>query len=50
VRVHRNFAFLDLSGCTAVTDSEGDEQAVSVLSALGAFVREICSDGPRSSR
>jgi class 3 adenylate cyclase/YHS domain-containing protein len=43
VRVHRNFGFLDLSGFTALTESEGDERAVSVLSAFRALVRDVCS-------
>lgn len=43
MRVHRNFAFLDLSGFTALTESEGDEHAVGVLSSFRALVREVCS-------
>ena len=43
VRVHRNFGFVDLSGFTALTESQGDERAVSVLSSFRALVREICS-------
>ncbi len=43
VRVHRNFGFVDLSGFTALTESQGDERAVSVLSSFRALVRDICS-------
>jgi class 3 adenylate cyclase len=31
VRVHRSFAFVDVSGFTALTELEGDERAVDVL-------------------
>lgn len=43
MRVLRHFAFVDLSGFTALTHSEGDERAVAVLSAFRAAVRDICS-------
>jgi len=43
VRVHRNFAFIDLSGFTALTEAQGDERAVSVLSSFRGLVRDICS-------
>jgi adenylate cyclase len=43
VRVHRGFAFIDLSGFTALTEAEGDERAVSILSAFRSMVRDICS-------
>jgi adenylate cyclase len=43
VRVHRNFAFLDLSGFTALTALEGDERAVSLLSGFRTKLRGICS-------
>ncbi len=43
MRVHRNFAFVDLSGFSALTESEGDERAVSVLSTFRMLVRDICS-------
>jgi adenylate cyclase len=43
VRVLRSFAFIDLSGFTALTEVEGDERAVAILSAFRAMVREICS-------
>jgi adenylate cyclase len=43
VRVHRNFAFVDLSGFTAFTETQGDERAVSMLSSFRGLVRDICS-------
>jgi len=43
VRVHRSFAFTDLSGFTALTEMEGDERAVKVLTAFRTLLREICS-------
>jgi class 3 adenylate cyclase/YHS domain-containing protein len=43
VRVHRSFAFVDVSGFTALTELEGDEQAVEVLTAFRALLRDICS-------
>ncbi|MGH9090697.1 MAG: adenylate/guanylate cyclase domain-containing protein [Acidimicrobiales bacterium] len=43
MRVYRHFGFVDLSGFTALTEVEGDERAVSVLSAFRTLVREICS-------
>jgi len=43
VRVHRSFAFVDVSGFTALTESEGDERAVEVLTAFRALLREICA-------
>jgi class 3 adenylate cyclase/YHS domain-containing protein len=43
VRVHRNFAFLDLSGFTELTAREGDERAVAVVSTFRALAREVCS-------
>lgn len=43
VRVRRNFAFLDLSGFTTLTASEGDERAVAVVSVFRSRLREICS-------
>jgi adenylate cyclase len=43
MRVHRCFAFIDLSGFTALTEVEGDERAVAVLSTFRAMVREVCS-------
>jgi class 3 adenylate cyclase len=43
VRVHRSFAFVDVSGFTALTEAEGDEYAVDVLTAFRALLRDICS-------
>jgi class 3 adenylate cyclase len=43
VRVWRAFAFLDLSGFSALTESEGDERAVAVLAVFRAALRDICS-------
>ena len=43
MRVHRSFAFVDVSGFTALTDLEGDERAVDVLTAVRALLRDICS-------
>jgi class 3 adenylate cyclase len=43
VRVRRAFAFLDLSGFTALTETEGDERAVAVISVFRTALREICS-------
>jgi class 3 adenylate cyclase len=43
VRVSRNFAFIDLSGFTKLTEAEGDERAVAVLSGFRTLVRDICS-------
>jgi class 3 adenylate cyclase len=41
--VHRSFAFVDVSGFTALTELEGDEHAVEVLTAFRALLRDICS-------
>jgi len=43
VRVRRTFAFLDLSGFSALTESEGDERAVAILTVFRAALRDICS-------
>lgn len=43
MRVYRCFAFMDLSGFTALTAHEGDEPAVAVLSSFRSIVRDICS-------
>lgn len=43
MRVHRSFAFVDVSGFTALTESEGDERAVDVLTAFRALLRDICA-------
>ena len=42
-RVERSFAFIDLSGFTAFTDSEGDDRAVAVLASFRSIVREVAS-------
>jgi len=42
MRVHRSFAFVDVSGFTALTEHEGDEHAVDVLTAFRALLRDIC--------
>ena len=41
--MHRSFAFVDVSGFTALTEIEGDEHAVEVLTAFRALLREICA-------
>jgi class 3 adenylate cyclase len=41
--VQRSFAFIDVSGFTALTDVEGDERAVDVLTAFRALLRDICA-------
>jgi class 3 adenylate cyclase/YHS domain-containing protein len=43
VRVHRSFAFVDVSGFTALTEREGDEYAVEVLTSFRTLLREICA-------
>ncbi len=43
MRVERSFAFVDVSGFTALTEIEGDERAVEVLTAFRALLRDICS-------
>ncbi len=43
MRVHRSFAFLDVSGFTALTEHRGDEHAVEVLTAFRALLRDICA-------
>ena len=43
MRVRRTFAFLDLSGFSALTESEGDERAVAVLAVFRAALRDVCS-------
>jgi adenylate cyclase len=42
VRVHRSFAFVDVSGFTALTEHDGDERAVDILTAFRALLRDIC--------
>jgi class 3 adenylate cyclase/YHS domain-containing protein len=41
--VRRTFAFVDLSGFTALTEAEGDEKAVSVIAVFRSALRGICS-------
>jgi class 3 adenylate cyclase len=41
--VQRSFAFIDVSGFTALTELEGDERAVDILTAFRALLRDICS-------
>lgn len=43
VRVHRSFGFVDVSGFTALTETEGDERAVDVLTAFRTLLRDICA-------
>jgi class 3 adenylate cyclase/YHS domain-containing protein len=41
--VRRTFAFVDLAGFTALTETEGDERAVSLIAVFRSRLREICS-------
>ncbi len=43
MRVRRTFAFVDISGFTALTEAEGDERAVRVLAVFRSTLRVICS-------
>jgi adenylate cyclase len=43
VRVRRSFAFVDVQGFTALTELEGDERAVEVLTAFRALLRDVCA-------
>ncbi len=43
MRIHRAFSFIDLSGFTNLTEVEGDEKAVAVLSRFRGIVREVCA-------
>lgn len=43
MRVRRTFAFLDLSGFTALTVTRGDEHSVAVLQQFRGALRGICS-------
>lgn len=43
MRVERTFAFLDLTGFTALTETQGDQRAVEVLGIFRAALRDICS-------
>lgn len=42
MRVRRTFAFVDVSGFTALTEVKGDEYAVEVLTAFRSLLRDIC--------
>jgi adenylate cyclase len=44
MRVDRAFAFLDLCGFTRFTETNGDEQAVEVLTRFRACIRSVASD------
>jgi adenylate cyclase len=44
VRVDRSFAFIDLSGFTAFTDSFGDQEAVELLSSFRTIVRALAAE------
>lgn len=43
MRVERTFAFLDLSGFTALTATEGDERSVAVVEIFRHTLRRACS-------
>ena len=43
-RVERTFAFIDLSGFTALTDQAGDAEAVKVLACFRSVVRRVSSE------
>ncbi|HXW35969.1 MAG TPA: adenylate/guanylate cyclase domain-containing protein [Acidimicrobiales bacterium] len=43
MRVQRSFAFIDLSGFTALTQSLGDDHAVGLLEEFRSVVRKTCS-------
>jgi len=43
VRVYRSFAFVDLSGFSALTAHEGDERAVQLIGGFRALLRATCS-------
>ena len=43
MRVRRTFAFVDLCGFTALTDTHGDDEAVAVLATFRFALREVCS-------
>ena len=43
MRVHRSFAFVDVSGFTSLTEHDGDEHAVEVLTAFRSLLRDICA-------
>jgi class 3 adenylate cyclase len=44
VRVFRCFAFVDMCGFTRMNDTLGDEEAVAVLAAFRAVVRQLAPD------
>jgi len=44
MRVFRCFAFIDMCGFTRMNDTLGDEEAVAVLSAFRALVRQLAPD------
>ena len=44
MRVFRCFAFVDMCGFTRMNDTLGDEEAVSVLAAFRALVRQLAPD------
>ena len=44
VRVFRCFAFVDMCGFTRMNDTLGDEEAVAVLAAFRALVRQLAPD------
>ncbi len=41
--MERSFAFVDVTGFTALTEIEGDERAVDVLTAFRSLLREVCA-------
>ncbi|MGH9044125.1 MAG: hypothetical protein ACRDVP_04705 [Acidimicrobiales bacterium] len=43
MRVPRAVSFIDLSGFTALTQEQGDDRAVLMLSTFRTMVREVCS-------
>lgn len=43
MRVERSFAFVDVTGFTALTELKGDEHAVDVLTAFRALLRDVCA-------
>jgi class 3 adenylate cyclase len=44
VRVDRSFAFMDLSGFTAFTETVGDQEAVRLLSSFRTIVRDVVAE------
>lgn len=43
MRVRRSFAFVDVKGFTALTEHEGDQRAVEVLTGFRSLLRDICA-------